>query len=129
MASLFDKFMKKQNTKNSDHSSTSTIEYLNEPPSDSQEVSIEVRIFGRVQGVGFRYTTKQLADELGVVGRVRNENDGSVYVQGSAKKNIIDKFITELSNSPSPSGRVEHLEVKYIKEQDIKDKDDFRITN
>ncbi|MCR5303680.1 MAG: acylphosphatase [Lachnospiraceae bacterium] len=38
----------------------------------------EYNIFGRVQGVGLRYTVKHLARAYGLTGWVRNEYDGSV---------------------------------------------------
>ena len=37
-----------------------------------------VVIIGRVQGVGFRFHTNRVAQELGVTGWVRNRSDGSV---------------------------------------------------
>ena len=37
-----------------------------------------VRVTGRVQGVGFRYWTRDEARRLGLRGWVRNERDGSV---------------------------------------------------
>ena len=42
---------------------------------------------GRVQGVGFRYTTRNTARRLGLQGWVRNRSDGSVEVwaQGTAE--------------------------------------------
>jgi acylphosphatase len=45
-----------------------------------------VRFYGRVQGVGFRYTTRSLAARLPVTGYVRNLPDGSVelVVEGAA---------------------------------------------
>lgn len=39
---------------------------------------LTVRYEGRVQGVGFRYTTVSLAQELNLTGWVKNEFDGSV---------------------------------------------------
>ncbi|MDG1850558.1 MAG: acylphosphatase, partial [Gammaproteobacteria bacterium] len=42
---------------------------------------INVTVSGRVQGVYFRATTKEVADTLGVTGFVKNQADGSVYLE------------------------------------------------
>ena len=51
---------------------------------------------GRVQGVGFRYTTHSIARQYAVAGFVRNQPDGSVemLVQGDATQ--IDDFIADV---------------------------------
>lgn len=42
---------------------------------------LQVRVYGRVQGVWFRASTKRKAEELNLVGFVRNEPDSSVYME------------------------------------------------
>ena len=37
-------------------------------------------VYGRVQGVGFRYSTQAQAQQLGLTGYARNLDDGSVEV-------------------------------------------------
>ena len=46
----------------------------------------QIRVSGRVQGVGYRYALRDEAERLGVAGWVRNRSDGSVeaLVQGDA---------------------------------------------
>ena len=57
----------------------------------------EYRIYGRVQGVGFRYAVTWLARTYGLTGWVRNEYDGSVTVvlQGKNKSDF-DCILTGL---------------------------------
>ncbi len=47
-----------------------------EPPEEAQRR--EVHYSGRVQGVGFRYTTRSIAQQFAVTGYVKNLPDGSV---------------------------------------------------
>ncbi|WP_316399902.1 acylphosphatase, partial [Enterococcus faecium] len=65
---------------------------------------VKMNVQGRVQGVGFRYMTKMVADQLGVTGTVKNEDDGSVTIEAIGNDDIIQKFIEEVKKSPSPSG-------------------------
>lgn len=53
---------------------------------------------GRVQGVGFRFQVKMLADRIGLTGTVRNLYNQSVevYIQGS--NNQLMKFFEGLEN-------------------------------
>jgi acylphosphatase len=41
----------------------------------------DIRIYGRVQGVGFRYAARNKARELGISGWIENERDGSVHAE------------------------------------------------
>jgi acylphosphatase len=54
--------------------------------------------FGRVQGVGFRYTTASLARDCGVRGYVRNRIDGSVELVAQGSETAIDRLLTGLDD-------------------------------
>ena len=47
-----------------------------------------IRIFGKVQGVGLRANVKSVADESGIRGTVKNMDDGSVLVVCEARQTI-----------------------------------------
>jgi len=51
---------------------------------------------GRVQGVGFRYSTKQLALGFEIVGSVRNLSDGTVELKVMGEKEEVEDFIEEI---------------------------------
>ncbi|WP_308652756.1 acylphosphatase [uncultured Anaerococcus sp.] len=53
---------------------------------------------GRVQGVGFRFQVKMLADRLGLTGTVRNMYDGSVEVYIQGNENQLMSFFKGLEN-------------------------------
>lgn len=57
-------------------------------------------IRGRVQGVGFRWWTRRTAEDLGVLGTVRNEADGSVRVRAMGDPAVLDRFADKLRAGP-----------------------------
>ncbi len=61
---------------------------------------VHCRISGRVQGVGFRYSTAQEANRLGLVGWVRNLADGRVETQASGLADDIGAFLSWLERGP-----------------------------
>ena len=71
------------------------------------------RISGRVQGVGFRWWTQEVAGELDLVGRVRNESDGSVDVRAAGTREALGRFEEALRNGP-PTARVESVETEQL---------------
>lgn len=60
-------------------------------------------VSGRVQGVGFRWFTKQSADRHGVRGWVRNLSDGSVEVEATGSEGILGSFENDLRTGPAHS--------------------------
>lgn len=52
---------------------------------------------GRVQGVGFRYTAKDLARGYEVLGRVRNVGDGTVELIISGEGGEVGEFLRDLA--------------------------------
>ena len=64
------------------------------------QVSVRVRITGRVQGVGYRGWTVQAAVILGLSGWVRSSRDGSVEAVFQGGQNQIDQMIDKLYQGP-----------------------------
>ena len=65
---------------------------------------------GRVQGVYYRASTKQMADLMGVKGFVRNESDGTVYIEAEGDEEILVKFVQWCHHGPDRA-EVEHVSV------------------
>ncbi|NLI23726.1 MAG: acylphosphatase [Bacteroidales bacterium] len=63
-----------------------------------KHVNITVR--GRVQGVGFRYSALEAAEELGIKGFVRNMPDGSVYIEAEGEEEEVLQFIEWCRQGP-----------------------------
>ena len=74
-------------------------------------VCYTVRVHGRVQGVGFRYSTQAKAQQLGIAGWVRNEPDGSVSVKCEGPDEAVRSFLSYLKQGP-PTAEVISTEVK-----------------
>ncbi len=57
------------------------------------------RVGGRVQGVGFRFTAQALAASFDVAGFVRNEWDGSVYMEIEGLRQEVENYVAEIYRS------------------------------
>ena len=63
----------------------------------SNKVREEFCFYGRVQGVGFRYKLRHLADSYGVTGWVRNEPDGTVSMEAQGVPDKLELLLWQIS--------------------------------
>lgn len=89
---------------------------------------VRLLVSGRVQGVGFRYSTYNLALEIGdIYGRVWNNDDGTVEILAqSDNAEKLAKFIQEIRKGPSPFSKVTYVDVNIV---NFSDYHDFRMAN
>ncbi len=78
--------------------------------------SISIQVFGKVQGVWYRASTRHKAIELGLWGTVQNQKDGSVYIEATGHEQQLQNLITWCQEGP-PHARVDRLEKKEIKQK------------
>lgn len=71
---------------------------------------LNINIFGRVQGIFFRASTKEKADRLNIKGFAQNQPDGSVYIEAEGKKKNLEEFLKWCHSGPSLA-QVEKVEV------------------
>lgn len=62
---------------------------------------MNIRVFGVVQGVWFRAHTREQALAIGLTGFVRNEADGSVYIEAEGKEADLTSFVRWCHEGPS----------------------------
>ena len=62
--------------------------------------AIHAVVSGRVQGVGFRYSTEAMGRRLGLTGWVRNQTDGTVETWAQGPPEVVDAFISYLKEGP-----------------------------
>lgn len=77
-------------------------------------------IYGRVQGVGFRFFTLREAKRIGIVGYVRNRQDNSVQIIAQGTDAQLAQLAQWLKKG-SPMAKVERILI-----QDYSNKQQFR---
>ena len=88
--------------------------------SNNKKTTVNIIIKGKVQGVGYRYFTLKKAQELHIIGWVRNQSDGTVALFGQGNKFFLELFIEILQQGPSFSKvdevivNWEHAQAEYI---------------
>ena len=82
-----------------------------------------IKIFGAVQGVSFRYYTQEQAQKLNITGFVRNEPDDTVYIEAEGDDKALAQLTEWCKKGPS-FGKVEKVEVR---KGEVKNFKDFKI--
>ena len=85
--------------------------------------TVRLTIKGKVQGVFYRATAKDVADQLGIKGWIKNLPDNNVEIRATSTEELLQKFIAWCKQGP-PRARVEEVIVEDLVLQEF---NDFRI--
>ena len=79
-------------------------------------ISRRLRIHGHVQGVFYRESMRQCAEQLKVTGWIRNRTDGSVeaVIQGDP---VALETLTDWARRGPPAARVDRVEVEAAEDE------------
>ena len=77
------------------------------------EQTLEIRVRGRVQGVGFRPNVYRLATALGLRGEVSNDAEG-VLIRASGPATAMASFLVRIERESPPLARVENVETRAL---------------
>ncbi len=81
--------------------------------------SLKAVVSGRVQGVWFRASTKQVADKLGISGYAKNLPSGDVEVLATGEAEQLEQLIEFLGQGPELAV-VDELDWTFIERQTLK---------
>jgi len=70
--------------------------------------SIHLEIYGRVQGVGFRWYIVEKAQQLKLAGWVRNKSDGKVEIAAAGERDALARLEAAIKSGPR-GARVEEV--------------------
>jgi acylphosphatase len=84
---------------------------------------LSIKVSGKVQGVFFRASAKETADQLTVKGFAQNQPDGSVYIEAEGTDEHLTRFVDWCKQGPSRA-EVTHVD---IQEGEVKNFERFEI--
>ncbi len=76
-----------------EHNISFTVEGNSAMTSHSNHSHFEVTYAGRVQGVGFRYTARHIAERFAVTGYVENLHDGRVHLVVEGQADVVRHYL------------------------------------
>ena len=79
---------------------------------------LQITIRGKVKGVWFRVSTRNKAQELGVYGIVKNQMDGSVYIEVEGNEGSLKNFVAWCYDG-SEFSRVDTVEIQEIENKNF----------
>lgn len=77
-----------------------------------KDANIKIKVYGIVQGVFFRYTTRKVARRLDLTGYVKNMPDGSVYIEAEGSQDKLLELL-DFSKQGPKHAQVEKVEHEF----------------
>ena len=62
-----------------------------------------LQIYGRVQGIGYRWFVQEIGEKYSLTGWVRNVEDGSVEAEAQGDSRSLELFISDLKDKCGPA--------------------------
>lgn len=87
---------------------------MDEESANQEMMEMHAIVHGRVQGVFFRVTTQNYAQELGIRGTVKNKRDGTVEIFAQGTKKELDRLVKLLESDSGP-GDVDFIATEFMK--------------
>ncbi|XP_017766006.1 PREDICTED: acylphosphatase-2 [Eufriesea mexicana] len=81
-----------------------------DPLRDEPLVSVEFEVFGKVQGVYFPKYVRDICQELGICGWVKNTKSGTILGKMQGPRALIDQMAQWLTNVGSPGSEIKKCE-------------------
>ncbi|CCB85774.1 MULTISPECIES: acylphosphatase [Parachlamydia] len=75
-------------------------------------IELHAVIKGYVQGVGFRYTIQDYANQMEISGMARNLSDGSVELIAQGSREKLEGLLEKIRERPG-RGRIDSIQVEY----------------
>jgi acylphosphatase len=75
--------------------------------------TISITVTGKVQGVFYRQSTKEKAQELGITGSVKNLPDGNVHIMASGTSDQLNQLVAWCKQGPQRA-QVASVQVEKI---------------
>lgn len=82
--------------------------------------TVQIIVEGKVQGVFYRATTREVAEKIGVKGWVRNREDGSVEIMASGSEAQLKEFIDWCRKGPKRA-EVSNVTVTTVEGESFKE--------
>ena len=84
---------------------------MSSPPKNT--LTLNMKITGKVQGVGFRFFVQQQAQKLGINGWVSNKSNGDVEALAQGEKTDLEQFIAKVKEGTTFS-RVDNVNLEWM---------------
>ncbi|MEA2042812.1 MAG: acylphosphatase [Bacteroidota bacterium] len=88
------------------------------------KIHYNIRVWGRVQGVGYRFNCKREAKAMGITGFVKNRPDGSVYIEAEGDASNLEIFVSRCKKGPTYA----HVDKVHINKSEPVGFSEFKIS-